>query len=338
LVVEKSLFEFTNIYTMSTHLTLATGQKMPIIGLGTWQSKPEEVKQAVLTAIDAGYRLIDTAYAYGNENVIGEALQEAFKAKKVKREEMFITTKLHLQFLHKEDVVPMLKKQLALLKLDYVDLYLIHGPLPLKKVEGNLFPIEDGYVVPDTVDHSETWQAMEECFKLGLAKHIGLSNFTGKMVENVCAKASVKPHNLQNECHAYWPQFELHELCKRHGISFTSYGPIGSPGLANFSFSAHASKDKPLEKPKVLLEEELVLKLSQKYKKTPAQILLRWLIQRDICVIPKSVNPERIKENFKVFDFALDDSDFKALSGFPPKKLFDTPIFKKHPQYTSDPF
>jgi len=323
---------------MATHLTLATGCKMPIFGLGTWQSKPEEVKLAVLTAIDAGYRLIDTAYVYGNESVIGEALQEAFKANKVKREELFITTKLHLQFMHKEDVMPMLKKQLALLKLDYVDLYLMHGPLPLKKVEGNLFPMENGCVVPDNVEHSETWQAMEECFKSGLTKHIGLSNFTGKMVENLIAKASVKPHNLQSECHAYWPQFELHDLCKRHGISFTSYGPIGSPGLANFSFSDSANKEKVLEKPKVLLEEELVVKLAQKYKKTPAQILLRWLIQRDICVIPKSVNPERIKENINVFDFKLNEADCKALSGFPPKKLFDTPIFKKHPQYSTDAF
>jgi len=315
---------------MTTHLTLATGRKMPIIGLGTWQSKPEEVKQAVLTAIDEGYRLIDTAYVYGNESVIGEALQEAFTANKVKREDMFITTKLHGQYMHKEDVMPMLKKQLGLLKLDYVDLYLIHSPLPLKKVEGTLFPVENGFVVPDVVEHSETWSGMEECFKAGLTKHIGLSNFTGKMIENLCAKATIKPHNLQSECHAYWPQFELHDLCKRHGISFTSYGPIGSPGLANFSFSDSVAKK---EEPKILLQEELVLKLAQKYKKTPAQILLRWLIQRDICVIPKSVNPARIKENFNVFDFSLDDGDFKALSNFPRQKLFKTPIFTNHSQF-----
>jgi alcohol dehydrogenase (NADP+) len=322
---------------MTTSLTLATGCKMPIIGLGTWQSKPEEVKEAVLTAIDVGYRLIDTAYVYGNEHVIGEALQEAFKANKVKREELFITTKLHGQYMHKEDVMPMLKKQLALLKLDYVDLYLIHGPLPIKKVEGSLFPMENGCIIPDDVEHSETWKAMEECFKSGLTKHIGLSNFNGKMIDKLCATATVKPHNLQSECHAYWPQFELHEVCKRHGISFTAYGPIGSPGLGNFSFSNNSAK--PLEKPKMLLEEEVVLKLGQKYNKTPAQILLRWLIQRDICVIPKSVNPERIKENFKVFDFKLDEADCKALSSFPPKKLFSTPIFNNHPQFdASEPY
>jgi diketogulonate reductase-like aldo/keto reductase len=322
---------------MTTHLTLATGCKMPIIGLGTWQSKPEEVKQAVLTAIDVGYRLIDTAYVYGNEEVIGEALQEAFKTNKVKREELFITTKLHGQYMHKEDVMPMLKKQLGLLKLTYVDLYLIHTPLPLKKVEGTLFPMEDGHVIPDTVEHTETWQGMEECYKAGLTKHIGLSNFNKKHIEKLCATATVKPHNLQSECHAYWPQFELQEVCKRHGISFTAYGPIGSPGLANFSFSG--SNTTVLAKPKVLLEEELVLKLAQKYHKTPAQILLRWLIQRDCCVIPKSVNPERIKENFNVFDFKLDEADCKCLCSFPPKKLFDTPIFKKHPQFdASEPY
>jgi len=314
---------------MADHITLSTGKKMPIIGLGTWQSKPEEVKAAVLKAIEVGYRLIDTAYAYGNEHVIGEALQEAFKSGKVKREDMFITTKLHVQYLHKEDVMPLLKKQLQSLKLDYVDLYLIHAPLPVKKVEGSLFPMENGFVVPDVVDTMETWHAMEECFKAGLTKHIGLSNFNGTLIEKICQNATVKPHNLQSECHVYWPQYHIHDICKKHNISFTAYGPIGSPGMANFSFSGEKR-----EEPKILMKEELVVKLAEKYKKTPAQILLRWLIQRNICVIPKSVTPERIKENFNVFDFSLDDNDFKALSNFPTKiKLFAAPIWKKHPMY-----
>jgi len=313
---------------MATHITLSTGKKMPIIGLGTWQSKPEEVKNAVLTAIDVGYRLIDTAFAYGNETVIGEALQEAFKAGKVKREDMFITTKLHVQFLHKEDVVPALKKQLAMLKLDYVDLYLIHAPLPLKKVEGSFFPMENGFVVPDTVDHLDTWKGMEECFNAGMTKHIGISNFNSAMIERICQNCTVKPHNLQSECHAYWPQYKLHDLCKKHNISFTAYAPIGSPGRANFSFGGEKR-----EQPKSLMGEESVVKMSKKYNKTPAQILLRWLIQRNICVIPKSVTPQRIKENFDVFDFKLDDTDFKTLSSFPKEKLFASPIWKKHPMY-----
>jgi len=314
------------------HITLSTGCKMPIIGLGTFQSKPEEIKLAVQSAIETGYRLIDTAFVYGNENVIGETLQEAFKSGKVKREDMFITTKLHGQFMHKEDVMPMLKKQLALLKLDYVDLYLIHGPLPIKKVEGSLFPLENGFVLSDDVEHSETWKGMEECYKAGLTKHIGLSNFNGKMIEKLCKTAVVKPHNLQSECHAYWPQFELQELCKRHGISFTAYGPIGSPGLSNFSFG----DDKPKAEPKVLLKDEAVLKLAEKYHKSPAQILLRWLIQRDICVIPKSVNPKRIKENFDVFDFKLDANDWQTLSKLPKMKIFSSAVFKNHPQYDAN--
>jgi aldehyde reductase len=288
----------------------------------------------VQSAIETGYRLIDTAYVYGNEQVIGETLQEAFKSGKVKREDMFITTKLHGQFMHKEDVMPMLKKQLATLKLDYVDLYLIHGPLPIKKVDGNLFPLENGFVVPDNVEHSETWKGMEECYKAGLTKHIGLSNFNGKMIEKLCKTAVVKPHNLQSECHAYWPQFELHELCKRHGISFTAYGPIGSPGLSNFSFG----DGKPREETKVLLKEDAVVKMAEKYHKSPAQILLRWLMQRDICVIPKSINPKRIKENFDVFDFKLDANDCKTLSNLPKMKIFSSSVFKNHPQYSTEPY
>jgi alcohol dehydrogenase (NADP+) len=320
---------------MACNFTLSNGVKMPAIGLGTWQSKPGEIALAVETAIESGYRLIDTAFVYGNEKEIGESLQKLFKKGTVKREELFITTKLHMQYLHKEDVEPMLRKQLQALQLDYVDLYLIHGPCGIKKVEGKLFPFDqNGMIEADPVDHMETWKGMEEVYKKGLTKSIGLSNFSLSQIQRIYDESTVKPHNLQSECHGYWPQNELYELCKKLNILMTAYAPIGSPGSRQGALLQGAATERP-----VLMEEEIVKSIATKHKKTPSQVLLRWLIQRGINVIPKSTNAARIKENFNIFDFKLSDDEFNKLSNIPRReRLFEVKMFENHPQYsTSDP-
>jgi len=314
--------------------TLSNGVKMPAIGLGSWQSSPGEIAAAVEAAIDCGYRLIDTAYVYGNEKEIGDTLQKLFKKGTIKREEIFITTKLHMQYLHKEDVEPMLRKQLQSLQLDYVDLYLIHGPCGIKKVEGKLFPFDsNGMIEADPVDHMETWKGMEEVYKKGLTKSIGLSNFGLSQIQRIYDESTVKPHNLQLECHAYWPQNELHELCKKLNILMTAYAPIGSPGTRVGALQSSV-KDRP-----VLMEEETVKTIAAKYNKSPSQVLLRWLVQRGINVIPKSTNANRIKENFTIFDFKLSDEDFNKLSNLPRREsLFQMKMFANHPQYSeTDP-
>jgi len=304
---------------------------MPAIGLGTWQSKPGEIAVAVEAAIESGYRMIDTAFVYGNEKEIGETLAKLFKKGVVKREELFITTKLHMQYLHKEDVEPLLRKQLQLLQLDYVDLYLIHGPCGLKKVEGKLFPFLNGKVEADPVDHMETWGAMEEVYKKGLTKSIGLSNFGLSQIQRIHNESTVKPHNLQLECHAYWPQNELDELCKKLNILMTAYAPIGSPGSRAGALLTAGQNDRP-----VLMEEEIVKSIAAKYNKSPSQVLLRWLIQRGINVIPKSITPSRIKENLNIFDFKLSDDDFQKLSNIPRReRLFDVKGFEDHPHYSA---
>jgi len=172
-------------------VVLSTGAKMPKIALGTWQptnvipgkqgSDAHEVKDAVKMAVKAGYRHIDTAWAYFNEKEIGEALHELFDEGVVKREDIFITTKLYAFFFHKDDVEKVLREQLAALGLSYVDMYLIHGPIAMQRdpeQPNNLFPLKDGQAITANVDHLETWQGMENCFKKGLTKGIGLSNFT----------------------------------------------------------------------------------------------------------------------------------------------------------------
>jgi aldehyde reductase len=316
---------------MSTTVTLATGCKMPLMGLGTLLAGSEELKNAVETAIDIGYRHIDTAFAYFNEKDIGEALKKVISSGKVKRSDLFITTKLHVQFLHKEDVMPKIKEQLKDLQLDYVDLYLVHGCLGVQKMDGNPFPMKDGKALFDVVDHMETWSAMEEVYKAGLAKNIGLSNYSLSQLKNVCEKATIKPHMLQCECHIYWPQTELYEFCKANNIGMTSYGTMGSPGKKGHGFQDESQP--------VLMEDPVVVKLTKKYNKSGAQILLRWAVQRNICVIPKSTNAQRLKDNFNIFDFTLSDADFKELSDIKiRRRMYNVSMYHGHPQFPADDF
>ncbi|VDD94926.1 unnamed protein product [Enterobius vermicularis] len=265
---------------------LSNGAEMPLVGLGTWLSEPDVVKNAVRHALDNGYRLIDTAELYKNEAEIGEALAEYLKDGKVKREEIFVTTKLWCTHFAPNEMEPALRESLKKLQLDYVDLYLAHMP--------------------------GAFNGMEELYKKGLTKAIGVSNFSAQQVERVVKAATVPVHNLQVECHLYFPQFELHETCKRHNISFTAYAPIGSPGRDKFRLpTGEAIPWKPAKNP---MEDPLVTKMASEHQKTPAQILLRYLLQRDIAIIPKSVNEKRIKENFDIFDFKLSDDEMKELN------------------------
>lgn len=291
---------------------LATGAELPLFGLGTWQSTdPTALTEALKVALDIGYRLIDTAYIYGNEAVIGKVLKEYFTSGKLKREDVFITTKLPFYSHAPDDVENMINGQLKDLQLDYVDLYLIHCPLPFKRqpggTHGNYQPvIENEEMVPDLIDHLDTWRAMEKVFKSGKAKAIGLSNFNEEQIQNIIDHATVKPHNLQVEAHIYWPQNELFEFCKKNNITFTAYAPLGSPGRKAFNPDMTWPDAEPLKEP-------IVLELAKKYNKTPAQILLRQLVQRGMSAIPKSTNPDRVRENFNIFDFKLTDEDFNRL-------------------------
>ncbi|KHJ95061.1 oxidoreductase, aldo/keto reductase family protein [Oesophagostomum dentatum] len=285
-------------------ITLSNGVEMPQVGLGTWQSTPEEVKAAVKTAIETGYRLIDTAAVYDNEEEIGEAIQELIEEGKIKREDLFITTKLFGGNLHPKDAEPGIRESLRRLKLDYVDLYLAHVPTCFND---------------KSVTVTDVWKGLEGIYKKGLAKSIGVSNFTGEQIERVMKVAEVPIHNLQVELHLYWPQHELQEICKKHNISITSYATLGSPGRTNFSVLADGTKLEWAPAPNDL-DDPNVKKLAEKYGKTPAQILLRYVMDRGIAVIPKSVNPSRIVENFQVFDFSLSASEIEELETAPHRQ------------------
>ena len=238
--------------------------QIPVVGLGTWKSEPGEATyQAVLDSIEAGYRHIDTARAYGNEESVGSAVRDSG----VNRGDVFVTTKLRWEDEGFESTIEACEKSLNRLNCDYIDLYLIHWPLREKR------------------NHS--WKAFIELRERGLCKSIGVSNFTIEHLAEIEAKFGILPAVNQVEFHPYYYQKELLDYCNSKNILIEAYSPL-----------AHAKR----------LDEPKLGAISEELGKTPAQVLIRWSIQRGMVVLPKSVNKSRIIENFSVFDFDISDS------------------------------
>ena len=274
---------------------------MPLLGLGTWESKPGEVKAAIKSAIlDANYTHIDGAKAYHNEPEVGEAYAEIFSGKtdrKINREDIFITSKLWNTDHDPEVVEAMCRKTLSDLQLDYLDMYLIHWGVAFDHSGKD----KDGVPVWAPVSVQQTWQAMEKLVEKGLVKSIGVANFSAPMLVDLMTYAKILPETNQIELHPYNTQTQLVEFCQAKTISVTAYSPLGRIGAVNIPG-------------KKLTEESVILGLAQKYSKTPSQILLNWAISRNTIVIPKSVNAGRIAENAQVFDFQLAADEVEQVS------------------------
>jgi len=313
------------------------GQKMPILGLGTWQAADrQELTKALNDALEAGYRHFDTAYNYTNEAIVGDVLKSWIDAGKVKREDLFITTKLPGTGLEETRVEHFLKLSLAALKLDYVDLYLIHLPVGLKYVDDvTLFPMEGDSVALDlTTDHLKVWKSMEAQVTAGRAKAIGLSNFNEAQIERIVGAAKIKPANLQVEANVYFQQKPLREACAKHGITFCAYAPFGSPGRTTLyeKLGIKGFVDPGL------LNDPVVAGVAKAHGKTSGQVLLRFLTQQNIVVIPKSVQTKRVIENSQILDFTLTPAEMKELEGLDrgaEGRTFNFFAFKgieKHPE------
>jgi len=286
------------------YLTHNNGTKVQAIGLGTYTSLGGECEIAVKDAIDVGYRHIDTAYFYENEHEVGKAVSEKIAEGVIKREEIFIVTKLWCHFHEPERVEYACRKTLANFGLEYIDLYLMHWPYSYAHRGDDVMMPTDakGEVELNDVDYLDTWKAMEKLVELGLTKSIGVSNFNSEQLARLMANCKIKPIHNQIECHPGLNQKELIEVCKKYDIVVTAYCPLGRP--------------EPAKKlPKYLFDSK-VEAIANKYKKSPAQVVLRYLIENGTVPIPKSVNKKRITENFNVFDFKLSADDHKILDSF----------------------
>ncbi|WP_077324292.1 aldo/keto reductase [Virgibacillus siamensis] len=254
------------------YVTLNNGLKMPQLGFGVWQVPDEKATPSVKKALEVGYRSIDTAKVYENEEGVGRALAAA----DIPREDLFITTKVWNSDQGYDNTLKAFDKSLERLGLDYVDMYLIHWP------------------TPEFDDYVETYKAMEKLYNDGRVKAIGVCNFNIEHLQRLLDECDIVPAVNQVECHPYLQQKEMKEFCKQHNIFVESWSPLMSGGD--------------------VLSNDVVKGIADQYGKTIAQVVLRWHLQSNSIVIPKSVTPSRIEENFDVFDFELSEDDMNKIA------------------------
>jgi diketogulonate reductase-like aldo/keto reductase len=269
--------------------------EIPALGFGTSLSDNTKTHGAVRTAVEVGFRHLDAAERYRNEAQVGTALKELFANKTVRREDLFVTTKLWNNNHRPERVRPALQASLNRLGLDAVDLYLVHTPFAFQPGDDQDPRHPHGAVIyDDGVTLEETWAAMEALVDDGLSRAIGLSDIDAERTRDIIDTARIKPAVVEVESHPYHPQWELHELCKTHGIILLAFASLG-----------HALEPR-------LLDDPLIVSIAQRVEKTPAQVLLAWGIQRGTAVLTGSVTPSRISENFDVT--ALPDDEVREIS------------------------
>lgn len=276
------------------YTNLSNGVKVPLLGLGTFMISPEDTERSVYEGIKAGYRLIDTANAYLNEEAVGRGIRRALEEGLVKREDIFLSTKLWPTLYEKEDAV---EKTLERLGVTYVDLLFIHQPA------GNFLA---GY------------EKLEKAYREGKAKSLGISNFHDAKLEKLLAAAAIKPHVIQLEAHPYYAHHAQMDRLKEYGTKLMGWYPLGHGDAG-------------------LQREPVFVKLAEKYGKSPAQIILRWAVQMDIITIPGSKNPDHIRANFDIFDFALTADEMQEIAKLDGTKRYYHPSDSLEESYAQMP-
>jgi alcohol dehydrogenase (NADP+) len=286
------------------YFPIADNHTIPALGLGTWKSNKGEVGTAVSEAIKIGYRHIDCAPIYMNEQEVGTALGDTLQSGQVKREELWITSKLWNNAHAKKHVRPALEKTLRELQLDYLDLFLIHWPVHFQA--NVMFPRRpEEYIAPAAIPIGETWQAMESLVEKGLCRYIGVCNFNLGRLQELKRQASIQPLMNQIELHPYLQQVEMLEYCKASGTLLTAYSPLGSGDRP----AGMKKADEPS-----LLAHPTIIEIAAKNSCSPGQVLLAWALARGTVVIPKSVNPGRLRENLAAADLSLGPGDIQAIN------------------------
>lgn len=306
-------------------LRLADGGRMPAVGLGLWKVERGAAPGLVEEAVRCGYRHLDSASDYGNEAEVGVGIRSALSAGLCRREDLWVTSKLWNTYHAPEHVRPAAERTLRDLGLDYLDLYLIHFPIALRFV-----PFEERYppewvydpsaaqprMEPAAVPLAETWGAMEELVDAGLVRRIGVCNYGTSLLRDLLSYARVRPAVLQVELHPYLVQEKMVRFCRENGIAVTGFSPLGAPSYVPLGMAQPAES---------VIEEPIVHEAARRHGRSPAQVVLRWAVQRGTAVIPKTSRPERLRENLALSDFELSAEETAAISRLDRGRRFNDP-------------
>ncbi|MGB0558622.1 MAG: aldo/keto reductase [Pseudohongiellaceae bacterium] len=306
--------------------TIKVGKSiMPSVGLGLWKLDQSETADTIVNALKSGYRHLDSAADYGNEIQTGEGIKQAVNQGICSREDLWITSKLWNTFHRPEHVLPACKKSLQDLATDYLDLYLIHFPISLKYVDFDTRYPPEWFFDPsaenpkmhiDPVPLSDTWRAMEELVESGLVKEIGVCNYNVGLLHDLIAYSSIKPAMLQIESHPFLTQEKLIKAAKNYGMAVTCFSPLGALSYLELDMA---------NKNESVLKSDTVTVAAERLNRSPAQVVLRWALQRGTAIIPKTSQRDRLIENRSLFDFELSDREMSDISNLNLNRRFNDP-------------
>lgn len=310
---------------MTPKLKLPLGDILPNVGLGFWKVAKSEASQLVQDAFRIGYRHLDGACDYGNEASVGEGVQSALRAGICRREDFWVTSKLWNTYHAREHVRPAVERSLADLRLDYLDLYLIHFPIAQRFVPFESRYPPEWFFDPNAasprmefapIPLAETWRGMEQLVRDGLVRNIGICNVGCSQLRDLLSYAEIAPAVLQIELHPYLTQEKLLRFCAEQGIAVTAFSPLGALSYLQLGMARNDES---------VLDESVVRQAAKRTGRTPAQVVLRWGVQRGTAIVPKTSNTSRLKENLQSLDFELTAAEINSISALDRNRRFNDP-------------